>query len=243
MKKFVSILVALLLVVSSCCAFSEGLMAGGWTICEDGIMTEDAQAAFDKAIGDTSDFAEIKAVRLLGTQVVAGINYSILALSKYDGNGFYSVLTIYEDLEGNAVVNFEDYIPLGIPAENTEEDGQNPVMNFIGNYQDSNSQRARLTISCVGADQALLEMEWPNSAADGVKWTFTCAFDPDTGVFTYTEGVRKPYTADENGNITYGEIEQDLNGTFTVAEDGTIRWNPEGEDADNGCVFEFVYPE
>ena len=150
MKKIVSMLVALVLAV--CCfgaMAEEPMLCGGWTVCEDGVMTESAQAAFDKAVGDV-DFAEIKAVRLLGTQVVAGVNYSVLALSKYeDGQGGYSVLTIYADLSGNATVEAEQFIELGIPALNdvdVEMDGQNPAMNFIGPWADKISQRATLTM-------------------------------------------------------------------------------------------------
>ena len=255
MKKLVSVLAALVLAVSVfCCASAEDILAGGWALHADGAMTESAQAAFDKAIGDDE---HAKAVALLGTQVVAGINYSILTFNDYGAESYFNVLTIYADLEGNAIVNGARNIEIGAlgddPAEVEDEvaeageyageitDGQNPVTNFIGEYQDKVSQRAMMTISCVGASDALVEISWANSAADGVCWTLYCTFDSETGVFTYTEGVRKEYTCDENGEMTYGEILQDLQGTLTVQEDGTITWEAGEPDADTGCVFEFSY--
>lgn len=239
MKKFVSALVALVLAVSLCCAaFAETPLCGGWNLVADGAMTEAATEAFNKAIGDIDN---VTPVALLGTQVVAGVNYSILVLNDYGNESYFAVLTIYADLEGNAVVESELEIPMGIQYEEEIEDGQNPVMNFIGEYADKVSERAMMTISCVGETGALVEIEWANSAADGVKWVLSCDFDADAGIFTYTEGVRKLYTCDEEGNLTYGEIQEGLQGTLTVQEDGTITWEAEGSDADNGCVFEYCY--
>ena len=244
MKKIVAMLVALMLAVGCFGAMAEGapLLAGGWLVCEDGVMTEDAQAAFDKAIGDV-DFAEIKAVRLLGTQVVAGINYSILALSKYeDGQGGYSVLTIYADLSGNATVEAEQFIELGIPAlddtDAEEMDGQNPAMNFIGPWADKISQRATLTVNALEKNDALFEVAWSDSAEAGTIWTLYCTYDAESGKFVYTEGARKEYTCDENGNMTYGEITEGLKGEFVPQEDGTIGWTTEDGVE---CVFEFAW--
>lgn len=240
MKKIVSLLVALVLAVCCFGAMAEApMLAGGWTVCEDGVMTEAAQAAFDKAIGDV-EWAEVKAVRLLGTQVVAGVNYSILTLSKYeDGQAAYSVLTIYADLEGNATVEWEQYIDMGIPAmTDTVEDGQNPAMNFVGPWADKISERAVMTVSSIDVDQALIEVDWSSSAESGTCWTLTCTYDDATGSFVYTEGVRKEYTCDENGNFSYGEIKEGLQGAFVPQEDGTIAWT-----TDDGvdCVFEFAW--
>lgn len=252
MKKLVSVLVALVLAVSVfCCASAEDILAGGWALHADGAMTEEAQAAFDKAIGDDE---HAKAVALLGTQVVAGINYSILTFNDYGAESYFNVLTIYADLEGNAVVNGARNIEIGAWGDDADEpddevvgdtdemtDGQNPVMNFIGDYQDKVSQRATMHIECIGADEGLLTIEWADSASEGNEWTFYCAFDAEAGIFTAYEGIMIPYTADENGEITYGEAVTGLLDTFTVQEDDTIAWEGTGPDADNGCIFEFCY--
>ena len=237
-----AVLIALLLSLTAC-AFAEETprLAGGWTICEDGVMTEDAQRAFDIATAELSGSLEIKAVRLLGTQVVAGVNYSVLALNRNAYEAFYSVLTIYADLQGGATVLCEETLPLGVPRADAEEDGQNPVMNFIGQYVDKVSQRAVLTVSCLGDEGGLLEVEWGSSASDGVLWSLPCTFDSETGVFTYTRGTRLVYTCDEEGHFTYTDVRLEEKGTFVVqSDDSSLAWYPEGEDADVGCVFEWA---
>lgn len=237
-----AVLIALLLSLTTC-ALAEGtpLLAGSWTLCEDGVMTEEAQRAFDLATADLSGSLEIKAVRLLGTQVVAGVNYAVLALNKNSIEAFYSVLTIYADLQGGATVLSDEPLPLGGPRADAEEDGQNPVMNYIGQYCDKVSQRAMLTISCLGDEGALLEVEWGSSASDGVLWSLPCDFDSETGIFTYTRGTRLTYTCDEEAHFTYTDVRLEEKGTFVLqSDDNSLAWYPEGEDADVGCVFEWA---
>ena len=50
---------------------------------------------------------EYEPIALLGTQIVSGTNYSILARGKAvvpDAEPSYEIITIYEDLEGNAKI-------------------------------------------------------------------------------------------------------------------------------------------
>ena len=119
-------------------------------------------------------------------------------------------------------------------------DGQNPVMNVIGDYVDSNSQRAMLNIQAVGeggSAKALLTVHWANSASDGVEWELPCDFDQQTLTFTYEKGVKKEYVAKEDGTVTYTNVVNDLSGFFTILEDGTIIWHDNGDSTGNGCTF------
>jgi len=84
-------------------------LAGGWTAAEDKssvVMPQEAKDAFDKAIADL-DGNELEPMALLGTQVVAGTNYAFLCFSTLQTeetiNGI-QVVTVYEDLDGNAEV-------------------------------------------------------------------------------------------------------------------------------------------
>ncbi len=74
MKKFIALMMTLVMLLCSVSALAE--MAGGWMIPEDTELTEEALAAFKGAVGED---AEIYPELLLGTQVVAGVNYAILA--------------------------------------------------------------------------------------------------------------------------------------------------------------------
>lgn len=73
MKKFFCLMLALLMVLCSVSAMAE--MAGGWTIPEETFPDDDAFDAFSAAAGEDSDLLPQV---VLGTQVVAGINYAFL---------------------------------------------------------------------------------------------------------------------------------------------------------------------
>lgn len=82
-------------------------LPGGWAAPEDLSsvpLTEEAQKAFDKAIGNFVG-SSIEPMALLGTQVVAGINYAILCRVTPvvpDAVSTIQVVTVYADLQGNA---------------------------------------------------------------------------------------------------------------------------------------------
>lgn len=244
MKKLIASLLVMVMLMTCAAGIAETL-CGGYAIPETNEVTEDALEAFNKA---TENLDGIKPVALLATQVVAGINYKFLILNENEGNPYYAVLTVYRDLQGGAYITDEVEIDLtetheATDAENAQyydEDGQNPVMEVIGGYYDKISQRATMNIVCVGANGGLVTIEWANSAADGYVWTLSCQFNAEKNTLEYTEGVKKHWTADENGNLNYDEIQENLKGELVIHEDWTITWNAEGEDANNGCVFEFA---
>ena len=78
-------------------------LAGGWTTPEDGAITAEAQAAFDKAVKPGG--MAYTPVALLGTQVVAGINYAFVCIGKATAPNAkpapYLVI-VYADLNGGA---------------------------------------------------------------------------------------------------------------------------------------------
>ena len=78
-------------------------LAGGWTTPEDGTITAEAQAAFDKAVKPGG--IAYTPVALLGTQVVAGINYAFVCIGKATAPNAkpapYLVI-VYADLNGGA---------------------------------------------------------------------------------------------------------------------------------------------
>ena len=82
---------------------------GGWEVNNGKLSLEEnaeAKAAFEKATEGLTGF-EYEPIALLGTQIVSGTNYSILARGKAvvpDAEPSYEIITIYEDLEGNAEI-------------------------------------------------------------------------------------------------------------------------------------------
>ena len=83
--------------------FAEETISGGWTIPGSISLTEEASAAFNNATERLTGI-EYEPLALLGTQIVAGTNYSILCKSKGvypSGETTYAILYIYQDLQGN----------------------------------------------------------------------------------------------------------------------------------------------
>lgn len=82
---------------------------GGWEVNNGKLSLEEnakAKAAFEKATEGLTGY-EYEPIALLGTQIVSGTNYSILARGKAvvpDAEPSYEIITIYEDLEGTAEI-------------------------------------------------------------------------------------------------------------------------------------------
>lgn len=118
MKKVVSILAALVLLLTVSAAAAEGMLLGGWEIVESeaGELPEEVQEAFDKAL-DGLVGALYVPVKLLARQVVAGMNYCILCQITPvvpDASPTWALVYIYADLEGNATLSnvYELYIAM-----------------------------------------------------------------------------------------------------------------------------------
>ena len=95
----------------------EAGLDGGWTILDapkSVSMSEDASAAATKALGS---YAGIDAhpIALLGTQVVAGMNYKFLCVgtpTTPDAANALYVATVYQDLSGNCEVTDMELVDL-----------------------------------------------------------------------------------------------------------------------------------
>ena len=92
-------------------AFAGEMLSGGWEATRDTAIDADAQAVFDDAMEGLRG-VEYEAVDLLATQVVAGTNYCFLCRSTVvvpDAVPGYSLVYVYQDLEGNAqILGIED---------------------------------------------------------------------------------------------------------------------------------------
>lgn len=87
----------------------EAEVTGGWTVYDktsEQELSEKVQKVFDDSMNNLAG-ATFKPIALLGTQVVAGTNYAVIALettTTKKPKSYIAVLTIYEDLNDKSQV-------------------------------------------------------------------------------------------------------------------------------------------
>ena len=145
-----------------------------------------------------------------------------------------------------AVVGFSACGKTEAPADTTEpvvvggeEDGQNPVMNFIGNYQ---SDRRTMLVEAKGMDEAKVTVRWGSDAWTHAEWTLTgkVVEEGDGLVMQYTDGAYATVTTDEDGNETRSDETAGLTGTVWFNSDYTITWTDDQDEQIKNLVFEWI---
>lgn len=121
----------------------------------------------------------------------------------------------------------------------TEEDGQNPVMNFIGNYQ---SDRRTMLVEAVGMDEARVTVNWGSDAWTHSEWVMTGKIveEGDGLVMRYTDGTYATVTTDENGNETRTDETAGGTGTVLFNSDYTVTWTDDQDEQIKDLVFEWL---
>ena len=118
-----------------------------------------------------------------------------------------------------------------------DPDWQNPVMNFIGEYQ---CDRAHALVEAKDGDSAFITIEWGSSAWEMTRWLLCGRFDEATKTVSYTDGTKSNLVYDDSGEVKSDETEySDSTGTITFNDDGSFTWHDsyrEGED----MVFEWA---
>ena len=120
------------------------------------------------------------------------------------------------------------------------EDGdwQNPVMNFVGDYQ---SGRAHANVACSGYTDAIITIEWGSSAWELARWIIFGTLDTDTLAISYIGCQKTIVTYDDNGEVKSEEPEyEDGTGTITFLEDGSFVWHEDQSAYGEDMVFEWV---
>ena len=120
-------------------------------------------------------------------------------------------------------------------------DGQNPVMNFIGNYS---CDRANILIGATDEENGTsATVTWGSSAWENSAWTMTGTFDTETLQFEYNDCVRINYVYDDNGEVkSQEEVYTGGHGFMTFAEGDplTLTWQDDQEQMADGMVFEYT---
>ena len=252
MKKLIAILLvvalaAVFLAVSVTASSEEiGTLSGGWSAAESPEITEEVKTLMDKAMEGLLG-VDYTPVAYLGSQIVAGTNHCILCQAKvvYPGaEPYFALVYIYEDLNGGAEILDIKTLDLGEMLYDDEdidfidEDGQNPVMNFIGEYQ---CDRAHALVECSGSEDALITIEWGSSAWETACWIIEGTLDTDTLTIEYSGCVKSILTYEDGGELASEEVEyEDGTGTIVFNEDGTFTWHEDQSEYGEDMVFEWL---
>ena len=119
-----------------------------------------------------------------------------------------------------------------------DPDWQNPVMNFIGEYQ---CDRAHATVECFGYDEAWITIDWGSSAWELTRWLISGPLDPDTLTITYEGSNKANLVFDDSGEIKSEEtVYEDGTGTIAFHEDGTFTWHEDRSERSADMVFTWL---
>ena len=146
-----------------------------------------------------------------------------------DGEDFSTepVITVLLDESADFIAVFEE-----------DPNWQNPVMNFIGEYQ---CDRAHALVECSGTEDALITIEWGGSAAETAHWDIYGRLNTETLTIEYSGVTKSIVTYDDSGEIVSQEPEyEDGTGTITFHDDGTFTWHEDQSENGADMVFEWV---
>ena len=194
------------------------------------------------AIADSNGFfSESDAIRIVREQVGSGAN--IISCTKgTDPNGTNCWVVVVEPVtNGNGPERVTYYTGYGFcykAADSQQSDGQNPMMNFIGNYTNG---RAMMNVSCIGRDQAAVTITWAGSALDSATWTMSGPVQvSNEGIsFSYSNCTKEVVSYAEDGTLISDTVEyQGGSGSIDfLTSDNNAYWYDSQENASNGESF------
>ena len=121
-----------------------------------------------------------------------------------------------------------------------DPDWQNPVMNFVGEYQ---CDRAHAQVECFGYDEAWITIEWGSSAWELTRWIIVGRLDTDTLTITYEGSSKANLVYDEQGEVKSEEhVYDDGTGTVVFHDDGTFTWHEDLSESGDDMIFEWIDP-
>jgi len=185
----------------------ENPICGGWTKPESPVITDEirdlVKKANEKLAGGMYD-----AVALLGTQVVAGMNYRLLCTvtaTVPDAKPYYAIVTLYKDLQGNAEIT--DVIETTIEGPATEElDGGITAASSAELTADAKTAFDKATETLTGATYKPVALAATQVVA-GINYFIFC------DAYSATSGVQTGYamltvTAAADGSYSVANIEE-----------------------------------
>jgi len=128
------------------------------------------------------------------------------------------------------------------PGESLVDEGQNPIMNFIGSYA---CDRVSVDVAPDGMGGAKFLVHWGSSAWESASWEMSGELDSSTLVVSYSNCRKSIITFAEDGESSTETVEyENGTGTFTFnGSDFTMTWQDDQENAGEDMVFTFAYAE
>ena len=107
-----------------------------------------------------------------------------------------------------------------------------------GEYQDSVSQRASMTVEDNGDETVHMLVSWANSAFETMQWEMNASLGED-GLLYYTDGSSSLVSTAEDGTQEVKVLSVNTEGFFSIA-DGVLYWNGAADESCRECAFEKV---
>ncbi len=114
---------------------------------------------------------------------------------------------------------------------------QNPVMNFVGEYQ---CDRAHALVECFGNDEAWITIEWGGSAREFARWSILGRLDTETLTVAYEGANKAIVTVDDSGEESAEDVYTDGTGTISFHDDGTFTWHEDQSEYGVDMLFEWL---
>ena len=105
-----------------------------------------------------------------------------------------------------------------------------------GEYQDSVSQRATMTVEDNGDETVHMLVSWANSAFETMQWEMNAKLGED-GLLYYTDGTASLITTADDGTEEVNVTGVNVEGYFSIA-DGVLYWNGAADESCRECAFE-----
>ena len=151
------------------------------------------------------------------------------------GNFFVKWTKNGEDLSAEPVISvLLDESADFVAVFEEDPDWQNPVMNFVGEYQ---CDRAHATVECFGNEDAWITIEWGDSAREFTRWIVVGRLDTETLSIEYEGASKSIVSVDDSGEETAEDVYMDGTGTITFNADGTFTWHEDQSASGTDMVF------
>lgn len=136
-------------------------------------------------------------------------------------------ITVTLDESADFVAVFED-----------DADWQNPVMNFVGEYQ---CGKLHALVECIGKTEAWITIEQKESDTEATRWLLSGELNTDTLTVTYTGSLKAKLVYDADGEVTSTEdVYEDGSGTVVFRVDGSFVWHEDQATDTEDRVFEWM---